>query len=489
MISDLPSSEADQDDLPDSEEANAGEQAPAFGPIITDYWRSIAAYRQFLEVVEAALAGFTEKQIRVLEADSEKIFRPFIETATKDEAEEFGEILKQIAGQVSQPDEASEGKTPPTGGVDSSKTFKIKVSARPAEFLRKLFKKIRSYPSLERHKEILYRGILAGLVGQFEVLLADTAHQFLRRAPKAAGLKEKTITAAELLNFKSLDDAVEAMISDRVDDLLRTSAEEWRKFFASRLRVDLSAAAPDWSVFTEFIQRRHLIVHNAGRISSRYLANTAPDLVRQYFVDPKIGAEATLTRAYIERALTSFEVTGFIFAISAWAKLYKGEVRDRSNLLGEVVYDSMLESHWESVLHLAQWGSKEKSFDESDRITAKVNSWLAMKRLNRWDECVTEVESFDTSALMPVYDYAKTALLERFDDLFELIDANGAAGLDRDAWDEWPLFDGARGLPRFSELRDKYLPARASRNKPEPPIDPLSSGSGRISPDDQPRSV
>lgn len=318
-------------------------------------------------------------------------------------------------------------------------------------------KSIRSHVPAAEHREILYRGVLTGLVGQFEVLIADLAHHFFRRAPGALGGDDKVLSARELLAFASIDEAKEFIISDRVDDLLRGSAEDWRKFFESRMKIDLREISTDWPHFVEHIQRRHLIVHAGSRISRRYLSLVDQSVLKKYFGDPQIGQPVRLDSEYIESALRSFEATGILLGLAFWSKLHREAAEAQAELLIDHVYESVKRGQWNVVLHLAKWGAGHEAFDASSRLVCQINCWLALKRMKRFEECRVVVENLDCSALNARFSVARAALLDDHDSFFAIVDATDGGDLDERAWTEWPLFDELRKHERYPEISAKYL--------------------------------
>lgn len=314
--------------------------------------------------------------------------------------------------------------------------------------------------------------VLTGLVGQFEVLIADIAHHFYRRAPGALGGDEKVISAKELLSFATLEEAKDHVVSDRVDDLLRGSLEDWRKFFESRLKVDLRALSPDYSRFGEYVQRRHLIVHAGSRISRRYLALVDDSLLKEYFGQAQLGMPVHLSRAYVSAALQAFEATGLALGLACWVKLHRDHASDQAQLESELVYDALKGGRWTAALHLASWAQSQETFDAQTRLIAQFNAWQSLKRLNRFAECEQEVRTLDASALNPQFSAVRFALLGDADAFFRTVERFNGAGLDAESWGDWPILVEMRQDPRFEEYARRYGKA------PDPSADTMDRSAG-----------
>lgn len=439
---------------------------------IDNYRYSVDSYRQFLSVVDPILADLPARDRSHMETTTVGILSEFMRNAEKEELTELKNVASWFIERAKDIDDKGEeaadgqegagGTEPPHEEADEEPQSKergrrMDVSPRVGRAIIQVFKAMRGHANAERHKDILHRGVLTGLVGQFEVLISDLAHHFYRRAPGALGNQDKVLTPAELLSFQSIEEAIEFIISDKVDDLLRGSAEDWRRFFETRLKIDLQSISPEWNRFVEHIQRRHLIVHAGGRLSRRYMRNVEPALLKEYFGDnPQVGETIKLSRPYIANALDSFESTGLVLGFTSWVKLHNDHGNRQSDLLDEIIYERMLAGRWAVVLHLAAWGADQTHFDAGGRLTFKANKWLALKRLSRWNECKTEVKDFDCSALRPVFAIARAALIGDADAFFALIDRDKGECLDDRAWREWPIFDEMRQDSRFGEYLARY---------------------------------
>ena len=430
-----------------------------FAMILRNFEYSIQGYRLFLDQLRGPLkkAHQQDQSKRVsrikntLEAEDQNSVAEALKT--------FAEGLKSIA----------ERETTTAGPQDENEkveaTFTVDL---PTVRSRNAFFKLTDliwqdrWTGLDAQLERLYRSVIVGLVGQFEVLVSDVAHQFFRRASGALNEEEKTLSLSDLRKFESVEGAREYLIERKIDELLAKPISGWAEFFEKHMNIELEAMARDWKVFTEIIQRRHIIVHADGRISRRYLQSVSENLVNEYFGEARIGQAAPLDRDYVDRALDHFEILGTLLCCTAWVKLDKRSLPGFEDTLVDWVYDRLLEERWEMALAMAEEGMQSKGLTQKARAICRVNAWLCLKRLGRFDDVRDDAEGFDDSALGHQFRLARLAILGREEELLDVLEASKGRDLDYAAWHEWPVFAEIRTNPRFGELAERFAPENES---------------------------
>jgi hypothetical protein len=310
------------------------------------------------------------------------------------------------------------------------------------------------------HHELLNESVVMSLVGYFEVLIADLMGAFYRLTPDAVTTDDKVLSIRELRSFNSINEALELVISRRVDDALRGGLYDWNKFFSRNFKIELQELVWDWPSWCEVFQRRHIIVHNAGVADRRYLSQIDWDAVTQHLTKPKEGHQIDVGDEYVAYTLDLFEIAGEALVQGCWRKI---EPADDNRLLHlhSVIYEALETKRWLVTEHLAAWGIQDETANESMHLVFIFNRWLAIKRQTRWSEVVDEVRKFDCSAKHPRFALTRASLLEDSDEFFRLLPS---ATLSKSELDEWPILDEMRSDPRFESA--------AGHGEPEPTLDP-----------------
>jgi hypothetical protein len=418
-----------------------------FSDIFAQYSHSIEAIREFFSRLSPLVAGMQEGIVKERETYLKEIFHHFLKDAKKEDIQELQNVFSSLQMYFYEP-------TPET----NTESLEIK-SAAVGNILLKVFRHLYHSPKEDIHRELLNRSILMCLVSHFEVLVADLAHAFYRIAPDAISTDDKVLSVKELKRFSSIDEALRSIVSNRVDDLLRGSVNDWRKFFESRMNIDMINLVPDWARWEEYFQRRHIFMHAGGRATERYLSNVDWGNLSGHIERPREGEKMDIPDFYLQNAIDTFQISGLLLCQEVWRKLAPTDSDSRHSSttgLTSVVYDCLLTQHWNVSERLAAWGEKDPQLLKEDTMLIyEFNRWLSIKRQGRWTEVEKEVEAFDCSAKNRKYAMARASLLERADEFFKLLPK--ALGTDINTYElqEWPIFQEMHTDPRFAKIIKK----------------------------------
>ncbi|MEU1753886.1 hypothetical protein ABZ436_14630 [Micromonospora matsumotoense] len=298
---------------------------------------------------------------------------------------------------------------------------------------------------------ILYSSLLVTTVGACEVFLGDTMRAFLRARPEALNNSEAKFSFAEVARFESMQAFRDYSINRQVDAVLRQgSFEDWMKWFDEKLRIKYDDITSRGIDVREVFQRRHIHVHNDGRVSELYLLKV-PDLEDP----PALGEYLEITPSYLTSAIDHLRDFAVVLVVTIGRKLYKRSAEERTminDLAIASIYDHLKAGKYHCVVELF-----DKLHDglekEGDRLLAQINQWIARSRLGD-TKVADEVRQWDTTTLDGRFKLAKMALLD---------DRRAAANLagelierreiTRNDYREWPL---------LQKVREEF---------PEPPTD------------------
>jgi len=300
---------------------------------------------------------------------------------------------------------------------------------------------------------MLFGALLVLAVATFESLLGSIYGQHLALHPNALDAQEKEFSLAELQDFGDVSAAQEALIGRKVDAFTQQSLADWSRWSARTLKVPLEDLATDPRKLRELFQRRHIIVHSAGRVSRQYLnrVDFGSDAT------PTIGKRLPVDRGYLDGALDVLDVVGTLVALVAWQKWIPEESDAPARKLGDVGYDLLTSDSWSATRLLCSKGRELLDLPHGTELQSRVNEWLARKRQDGIDSIAGEVESWDISALAPRFRLARSALVDDLDTVFEelpkLIEQEEVTLADVATW---PLLAEARQDPRAEPLLERF---------------------------------
>ena len=296
--------------------------------------------------------------------------------------------------------------------------------------------------------ELLNRAMLITAVAAFEVLVARSMMRQLRLFPDLLARSEMQFSLTDLQALGSIDDARDMAIERRVDTLMRESFETWRDWYQKTAKIDLSDLCIDDDSVCETLQRRHILVHNDGRVSRRYVTNTGRG-------DIRVGDALPVTSEYLEKALDQLDVLGVALVTTLRCKWIRDEAEAAILVLHRIAFGLLCSERYDACIKLNEVGVNIGSGSEYVKTTLRVNSWIAKKQSAGCDEIREEVENWDVSALGPEFMLAKLVLLNNHEKAFEIIpsllDRQDCPISDK-ALAEWPLFIELRQDDQYREL-------------------------------------
>ncbi|MFA0841791.1 hypothetical protein [Streptomyces rochei] len=330
----------------------------------------------------------------------------------------------------------------------------VKMEEWGAEWMRHLHEALRRPARLP----ILLQSTTVSAVSNFEVLLSRLVSQYYGATPQALEAvsreKEKEFSLRDLKEMGSIADAVDMAIARRVDELMFGSFADWRRFFIDKMNLKFDDYAMDWDFLQEVFQRRHVIVHNGGHASRRYLRNVAAKLSEGIAE----GDALEVDQDYVVRATQELLAFGFLLSTAVGAKLAKEESEYFLTRLHRFTYRNLIKGRYELVDKCASHG-EAIARNMNDALIFQVNRWIARQRLS--DASVqSEVEQWDVRALSPKFQLAKLCLLGEVEPAMSLLQSLYSAGeIGFEDIIEWPLLEPLRGSAAYvSMTREMEVP-------------------------------
>lgn len=311
---------------------------------------------------------------------------------------------------------------------------------------------------------LLRRSAVVTLMSYFEALIADLVHAFYIRFPSALPAEQRSLTLAELRELGSVDEAVQYLVAQEVDSILRESLEKQISYFTKPLKVDVSPIEGSMPRLIEVDQRRNIYVHNRGIVNHHYLKRVAPHLIDEH--SAKDGEHLHVDEEYLQTAIDSAFVSGLILAIQCWAKWEKDEVEDRDSFIIEATFEGLVEHRYDVVKRLASYAVTGPLKADESRHIVIVNHAIALKESGDIAGMEKLLAATDWSATGLRFKLALCSLRSDQAGFFQLLPrAIAAEEVTRDQLVEWPVYASARCFEGFEGELDRLAPLKTPEGK------------------------
>ncbi|MCH8148050.1 MAG: hypothetical protein IH987_08680 [Planctomycetes bacterium] len=263
--------------------------------------------------------------------------------------------------------------------------------------------------------------------------------------------EEKSVRVAELLNCKSIDEAVSNLIERDVSNLLRKSYDDAFGILANRHGINTLKKFASWPSFIEAAQRRNLITHCNGVVNSEYINackkaefDLAPDIVP--------GALLEVDAAYLRSSLDVLYEVGVMLAHVLWRTALTDQIEQSEELLTDEIFGLLLREEWELAKKIGEFAitiPKQKK-DLQIRIS-RINYAQALKWSGDNEGAMKALDAVDWSGSIRDLRLGVEVLREKHDDAAKLMREIGKRGelVREDGYREWPVFREFRKTEQF----------------------------------------
>lgn len=324
-------------------------------------------------------------------------------------------------------------------------SIKIKVPSN-----NKVDEHMKNLSKMNHHINNLYKTSFISLLSSVEWFFSQVLHFYYDKHPKATGIHKKTLSLEEIKQFNSIDEAEKYLIDIKIEEILRNSFSEWINLLKTELKLGLSYVKDLEKQLIEFYQRRNLLVHNGGIVNSIYISRVDSELRSNI----NKGDKLEIDKDYLNNAISKLQIVFLLIACELWKSLDKSD-KKRGDVLGEIVYENLIESNWDLCEYLTCFIKNDTNLDVADRIVAKLNYWLCKKRKGGFESIREEIEKEDFSDKKEIFQLGLYGLLEDKKNFFETLPiALGTEDLNIERLEEFPIFEEMRNTEEYKIFKE-----------------------------------
>jgi hypothetical protein len=272
---------------------------------------------------------------------------------------------------------------------------------------------------------------------------------------------ERNISFKDLTEIGSVEAAREQIIEKEVESVLRDSHSQQIDWLEKKLEIPLRKDLKIWSEFIELCERRNLLSHTDGLVSSQYVA-----VCKRHDVDLKdivVGQRLGITSKYYQRAVYIILEFGIKLTQVVWRKISPDKIKKADVELDEASYRLIVRRRYSEAITLLRFGLYEmkKHGDEATRKRMIVNLANAEKLNGNKDEAERILHNEDWSAATDAFLVCVAAVRDDVQTIIRLMKPAVASGhLKIDDFQNWPVFEKVRSDPVFVETFEREFDRR-----------------------------
>lgn len=284
------------------------------------------------------------------------------------------------------------------------------------------------------------------LITRFEEFISNFMSDLYIMFPQKY-LDKQSVTFSEL-SSSNIKDVKQLIIDRQLDSIMRDSYKEWFKIFESH-KLSFKNYSDEMRILEEIYARRNILVHNSGRVNESYLA-----LVKD---SPyKIGEVLAVDKEYLANAFDAINILIFAIIIEA-VKLIKTDKNEYLQSVFTVIFDSLCAKKYKLCGKVYNALLNSKELDALHKTMSTINYWICCIELNGLDSVKKEIESYDVSALAPIFDLAKNILLEDYECVMPILDVlYNKSDVNSHMLENWPLFMRFRKSAQYTAFKDRH---------------------------------
>jgi len=263
---------------------------------------------------------------------------------------------------------------------------------------------------------------------------------------------EKTLSYEEVTALTNINQAIDRLIDKEVDRILRDSHSTQIKYLETQLNIELRDKLPIWSEFVELTERRNLLVHCGGEVSSQYL-KICKTSGCHIGAKVKQGSKLGVDPKYFDRCHAILVELGVKLSQNVLRKIFPDKLYEIDSLIINHGVELLSDSRWDLALmvfdYLSGLPPKLVSKDRIKRIII-INKAIALKFSGKQNSCCQLLDSFDWSSCGSEFELALVVLRDNFEAAEKIMSGmNGKDPVTEFDFTTWPLFRDFRKTDQF----------------------------------------
>lgn len=291
---------------------------------------------------------------------------------------------------------------------------------------------------------------LVGLVSAYDVFLSQLIRAMFVVKPELLSSSERNISFKDLVEIGSVDEARNRIIEKEVEAVIRSSHADQIGWLESKLKISLRKDLKIWPEFIELCERRNLLTHTGGVISSQYMA-----VCKEHgaaLQGKAIGQKLNIGPKYYARAVEIIMEFGIKLTQVVWRKLVPNDINIAASDLDRRGYSLIARRKYKLAVTILRFALYEMPNHGTDDVRKRtvINYCNALKLSGEKAKAEETLNLEDWTASTDNYRICVAAIKDDVECVTRLMKRVVNAELMKVSdFREWPVFEGVRADPKF----------------------------------------
>ena len=313
---------------------------------------------------------------------------------------------------------------------------------------------LRQLQNVEAAQKALPNMFLLAIVSQFDAFITDLLKSLFKEKPELIFTSDKQISFSDLSQFASLDEARESIIEKAVEGIVRQSHEKQferlEKLFGTSLRDGLDV----WPTFIEITERRNLLAHTSGVVSTQYVNVCRRNGIPESEI-PNVGEKLSFPSNYLESSYAVLFEIALKMGHVLWRRVLPNDLLSSDVHYNEKCFQLIKSGRYELAIKMLSFMCDvvKKYSGEKFRLYMQLNRCNAYRLNGNKERCNELLNGIDTSALGIEFKLAEAVLRDKYGQASKLMKEIGPNHevITRFAYSDWPIFEEFRDSNDFLE--------------------------------------
>jgi hypothetical protein len=303
------------------------------------------------------------------------------------------------------------------------------------------------------------QSLFVSMVSQFDAFFSSASRTLFLLRPEKIRSGDRSITVAELVKHKTIEDALVELVNDEVDEVLRGSHIEQLEWISKTFDFKIDPKTPLVERFIEITERRNICVHSDGRVSKQYLER-CKNIDQALVAQEAIGKWVVIGPTYLRSARDVLFEIGFRSIQIAWRKARPDQKKQQSKMLKDTGIELLKREDYDLAKNLYAFALELRDLTDQDRKHLAINSAIAHKFSGSEETANKILDAIDWSASESKYKMAVAVIREDYPRVISLmsgVPTEGEGSVSAKDYRQWPLFKAIRNDVAFATaFKEKF---------------------------------